>query len=394
MEVKIEKLDNEGRGIAYALDKIVFIPKTLPGDHVIIEITVEKKKYLVGKVVKYLSESPLRTNSICPHSKKCGGCDFIDVDYKTSLDLKVDNVKNMLLRSNFKAPVKVFENDKNLNYRNKVSFKIKNNKIGFYENNNHRLVEVDTCYICNKSINEVLINVKRLDIKEGFVTIRTNYLNEILLIIHTQDKIDIEDLKTSNIKGIIYNDELIYKDNYFVDELSDIKYEVMYNAFFQVNPYMTAKMLETINKNLTKKDNLLDLYSGVGTFSLSAASIVEKVTGVELIKNAVTNANNNALINNIDNAKFVKGDLKNGYKIKDDVNVLLIDPPRTGIDKLVIEKVLESNIEKIIYISCNPITMIRDLKLLEEKFYLREINLYDMFSYTHHVESICVLYRK
>ncbi len=392
MNVEIVRLDDFGRGIGYVDGKIIFIPKTLPGDLVNVNVTLDKKKFLEGEVIEYIKESNKKIKSECKYFDKCGGCQYLNMSYNDALDEKINIFENNFKRAGFNQNVISHSNDNIFNYRNKISLKIVDSKIGFYEANSNTLVEIDYCHLASTILNKYVDEIKKLKIVKGSVVLRSNYKNEVLVIIETKNKIDIELLNKEDVVGIILNDEVIYGDNYFVDELSNLKFEIMYNSFFQVNPYITEKIISLLKENINNTDIVLDLYSGVGTLSLNAALKAKKVYGIEIIKNAVINAKNNALINNIENTEFIVGDLSKTIKIKDKINTFIVDPPRSGIDKVVMNKINELKPSKIIYISCNPNTLIRDLKLLED-YSFDYVAVFDMFSHTAHLESFVVLKR-
>ncbi len=394
MNVEIVRLDDNGRGIGYIDGKIVFIPKTLPGDIVNVEKTLDKKKYSEGVVTKYIKNSSDKIDSVCPYFNKCGGCQYLNTSYENSVKLKLDIFKNNLSRAGFNQNVVYTESSEIYNYRNKVTLKIVDGKIGFYENLTNDLIEIDYCHLASNIINKYIKEVTKFNIKNGSITIRSNYKNEVMIVINSKNKIDINLINLEDVIGIIQNDNIIYGSMYLNDEINDIKYEITYNSFFQVNPYVTSEIISLIKKNLTKEDIVLDLYCGVGTLGLGVASKVSKVYGIEKHKNAVINAKNNAIINNIENAEFTVGDLAKNIKLKSDINTFLVDPPRSGLDKVVLDKILEHKPNKLIYMSCNPNTLIRDLKLLSEAYDFDYVAAFDMFSHSSHLECLVILKRK
>lgn len=387
----VEKIDNEGKGISFSDDKIIFIEKALPGDKVDVKVLREKKKFINAKVVNYIEKSSLRKSQVCPYSHKCGGCSFIDCTYEDSLDLKISSVKNYFIKNGIDNEIKIIKNSNNLNFRNKVSLKIVSGRIGFYENNSNKLVEITKCAVANPVINSTINQIKKIGIKNGFITIRVNYLNEVILVINSKEDLVFDEI---DVHGIILNNELVKGEKFFFDKINDLIFEVNYNSFFQVNPYITSDVCNILNKYISKEDIVLDLYSGVGLLGLSVASKAKKVMGFESIKEAVINANNNALINNIENAKYKYQDLSKKIVVNKEFNTLIIDPPRNGIDKIVMDFILDKKPNKILYMSCNPSTFIRDIKLLKEYYFVNDLYLLDMFSYSYHLESLCILERK
>ncbi len=391
MNVEIIRLDDNGRGIGYIDDKIVFVSKAIPGDIVNIEITLDKKKYSEGKILSFVKESEKRKESVCPYFEKCGGCQFLDMSYENSFEYKCDNFKNKMSRNGFDFELECISNPQEFYYRNKLSLKVVNNKIGFYENDSNKLVEINHCFLASPEINEVIKKLDKLNIHTGYITIKSNDQKDVYLVINSKNKIDIDSFDKEGVAGIILNGEEVYGNMFFSNKVKDLVFEVSHDSFFQVNPFMTEKMFEIIEENVTEKDVVLDLYSGVGTLSLAASKKAKRVYGIEIVKNAVINAKNNALLNNINNVNFITGDLDKTVKVKDEVNTFIVDPPRSGLGAPVKDKIKELLPNKVIYVSCNPSTLIRDLKELEQLYEIEKAYLLDMFSYTYHIESICIL---
>ncbi len=397
MECEIVKFDNLGRGISYINGKIVFVPKALPGDICKIDIVLEKKGYIEGKLINIIKPSKDRIKSMCPFFNECGGCDFLNTKISNSLEYKLNNINELLNKSNINYEViNITKSDKEFNYRNKVTLKIENKKIGYYENNTHNIVSIDKCLLCNNKINEVIQDLELLDINNGEVIIRCNYKNEILLIINSKDDIKINDsfIDDHLIVGIIHNNKVIYGDDYFIDKIDNYLFKVSYDSFFQVNPYITSKIFKKVIEYTNNSTNILDFYSGVGTLGI-VSSKNKNVLGVEIVKNAVKDAILNKSLNNVKNIEFICDDTNNIIDmITKDFDTIIVDPPRSGVSTKVIERIINEKIKKIIYISCNPITLIRDLSILTNYYKISNLELFDMFPNTEHVESFCVLERK
>ena len=234
---------------------------------------------------------------------------------------------------------------------------------------------------------------KDFKIKDGSVSIRCNDTNELLIYIKTKDNIVIPEIPL-NVVGIVLNDKVL-RGNYYITEIvNGYKYNVSYNSFFQVNLGACAKMFDLLDKYILKDSNVLDLYCGVGTLGLSVAKNEKMVYGIEIVSNAIKNAWDNAKLNNISNVKYYCGDVSKVIsRIENKIDVIITDPPRSGLDKKTIEVMMKLEPKEIIYISCDPITLARDLKLLDG-YSLKYITGLDMFSYTNHVECVSVLYRK
>jgi 23S rRNA (uracil1939-C5)-methyltransferase len=393
MKVTIEKLDNFGKGITHCNNKVIFIPKTLPRDECEIEIVKEKKNYSEGKLIKIIKQSKDRIESKCSYFNECGGCALQNLDYDKTIKFKQYKVKELFLRNNIEVNnISFISNEHKFNYRNKIELKIVNKKIGYFEELSHKLIEIDRCLIAKDKINEVINEVKKLNIVNGEITIRCNFNDEILLIINTENKININEIiMDRKIVGIILNNNIIYGEDYFVEKVNNLYFKVSYNSFFQVNEWIYPTIFKEIQNNINKEDVVLDLYCGVGTISLHSAVNAKEVIGVEIVENAVLNAIKNKEINGINNVEFLLQDLSKGFILDKNFNTIIVDPPRNGIDKKTMDYILCKLPNKIIYMSCDANTLVRDLKILSDYYDIIKCNLYDMFSYTYHVESLCVL---
>jgi len=393
--VEIIKIDDLGRGIGYIDNKIVFITNALPEEIVNINITKETKKYYEGEIIEYIKKSNKRTYPKCNYYDKCGGCNLMHMSYEMSLDYKKNKLQNILKKfGNVEADIVVLENEKEFNYRNKIELKIENNKWGYYNSKTHDFIEIKSCNLAKSSINEVINNKNLFDIKNGYITIRSNYNNEILINIKTQDEINvrIDYLKTKiKLAGIVVNDKLIYGNSYFFEKCNELLFKVNYDSFFQINENITKKMIDIIKSNV-KGENLLDLYCGVGFLSLSISPNFKNIYGVEINKNSVMDAVKNSEINNIYNSYFICGNSSNVRdKINNKIDTIIVDPPRTGLYGNTIDDILKFNALTLVYVSCNPITLARDLSILKDTYKIEKTYLLDMFTNTYHFETIVIL---
>ena len=392
--MKIEKLDNKGRGITYYNGLITFVNNALPDEEVKINITSENKKFYTADALEISNDNKNRVLPKCPYYNTCGGCNLQHINIEYEDEFKENKVKEILRKyANVDVPLKINKNDKELFYRNKITLKIEDGKWGFYNDSTHKLCEISQCLIANNSINEFL-KQNTLKINNGTITIRSNYENNLLLIITTEEKLDInKDNLPSNISGIILNNKCIYKDNYFYDYIDDMKFKVSYDSFFQVNNYMASNIFKILRNNVNGK-NLLDLYCGVGTLGLSLKDNFKNIYGIEKVKNAIIDAKHNAKINNVSNAFFYDGDTA---KILDKLNqkfdTVIVDPPRSGLNKETLEHIKRINPKTIVYVSCDPMTLARDISELSE-YKVEKANVLNMFPKTYHVESVVILNRK
>lgn len=393
--MKIEKLDNQGRGIGYEDGKIIFVENALPEEEVSYKITNEKKKYCVGTTRSIQNESNVRVVPKCIYYNECGGCNLMHMGIEYEEDYKLAKVKNILKKyANIKTDVRLIKNNQELFYRNKITLKVRDNEFGYYNSNTHNFVNVDQCLIGNRCINEIISNHDFISLIDGEIVIRSNYNNEILISIKSESEVSLKKNIPNNIVGIIVNDKTIYKDNYFYDYIGDYRFKISYNSFFQVNNYIASEIFNILKNNLSG-DYLLDLYCGVGTLGISVASNFKDIYGIELISNAIVDAKENAKINSVNNAHYYAGDTA---KILGDLDInfdtIIVDPPRSGLNKETLSHIERIDPKTIAYISCDPMTLARDLNILKNKYHIEKINALDMFPNTYHVECVCLLCHK
>lgn len=398
-DIKIEKLDNQGRGICYIDSKITFVKNALPGEFVNLRIIKETKKYNEAVVTKYLTKSSKRIPSLCPYADKCGGCPLLTMNYEDTLVYKKEKLEDIFYKyTHLTMDIPIIANPNPLHYRNKITLKVINSSYGYYESSSHDFIKITTCYLASPEINDVIKDLKYLNLQNGEVTIRSNYHQELLIWLKTTEnpKIDINSLKNNHkIVGIILNDQTIYGENKFVEIINNYFYTVSYDSFFQINRYVCSLIFDELKKYVNKNEVILDLYCGVGTLGISVSKNTRKIYGIEIVKNAILNAVSNAQINKVANAYYMLGNTSKVLpQIKDQIDTIIVDPPRSGLDKTSLKTIIAFKPTKIIYISCDPITLARDLKELLNFYEIKTLKGFDMFSYTYHVESVTVLCRK
>lgn len=395
MEIKIEKIDDFGRGIGYFNDKVTFIPKTVVGDLVDAKVVIDKKKYNVAKVNQIISPSKNRVDSTCPFYDKCGGCSMQNIEYRIELNYKLSKINNLLKKNKIDYEVKkIIKSKKRYNYRNKISLKIENGNIGYYEEFSHNLIEINNCELVMNSINDIIKDIHLLKIIDGTIIIRSNYKNELLLIIDTlkYEKEGLEVLIDKyKIAGVILNSKCIYGVDFFVDKVNDYLFKVSYNSFFQVNRYICSELFNIVKEVTVGTNNLIDLYCGVGTLGIVAKSNAKHVTGVEIVDNAIYNAKTNSIMNNVNNIDFICSDTNKIVDFIKGNDFVIVDPPRSGLTSKVIDSIKEYKVDKILYVSCDPNTLVRDLKSLLDMYEIKDFKLMDMFPNTYHVECVVVL---
>lgn len=390
IKLEINSFDHEGRGIGKYNNKVVFVPNAIPGEIVEIEIIKDKKTFSEGKIISYIKKSPKRIEASCPFYNKCGGCSFEHISIDDEKKVKTNNVINIIKKyANLDVLPIFIDSDKEYNYRNKVELKIKNYEWGYYNNLSHDFISIDECLIAKAAINKIIKSKSLFDIKNGSIIIRCNYIDEIIIKIDTSDKynIDIDNLINNNkIVGIIVNNKLIYGEDYYIEKVGKYLFKVNINSFFQINLNILSKVFDLISKD--KYKTVVDLYCGVGTLGIALNK--DKLYGIEIVPEAITDAIKNSEINKQNNL-YMLGDSSKISKIEDKIDCIIVDPPRSGLNNKTINNILKFNSKSIIYMSCNPMTLARDLNILKEKYLVKKIYILNMFPKTKHVECVCFL---
>ena len=392
MQVHIDRMDHFGNGIGNINGKIIFVKGALSGETVDVTITKDKKSFMEGNINTIIYKSSKRVEPFCKYFGVCGGCSLCHLNYENTLEYKKERVKNIL--SKFDIPkINVIRNENDLYYRNKIELKIVDGKLGFYEKNTHNLIEIKECKVTKKSINKSFEFVKNMKLENANVTIRANYNDEVLIIIDSKEKPVILNPEDYKIVGIVLNDKCIYGQDNFMEKINNLFFTVSYNSFFQVNNYINLELFNLIKENIVGK-TVLDLYSGVGTLSIVASKVVDKVYSIEVIANAVKNALINAKINKCDNINFILGKVEDkiGF-INDKIDTIIVDPARAGLDKKTIEVINKISPQRIIYVSCDTQSLANNLVDLAN-YEIKKFYILDMFSYTYHIECFCILDRK
>ena len=441
-EYIVDIIDNgfEGEGIAKIDNFTIFIPNSIKGEKVKVLIVKVLSSHAFGKVIEIIKKSNKRVESDCKTYKRCGGCELRHIEYKETLKMKQNAVQS-LVNKTLKNKIQVQEvlgMENPYYYRNKVQFPVGTDKnetlqMGVYASRTHEIIPIEKCYIQNQKAEKLAKivfkywkenNLSAYDEKtqEGLlrhiivkVGIKTNEYMCILVV--NNEKIPNEKQFTEYIKkefpeittivmntnkkntNVILgeNNRNILGNGYIKDKLGDYTFKISPLSFYQVNPIQAEKLYKigVDQAKITKNDIVFDLYCGIGTISLFMSKYAKKVYGVEIVKEAIEAAKENAKINNIQNTEFLAGDVEKVLtkllkerNIKPDI--IVVDPPRKGLDKVTIKNILNVRPRKLVYISCNPATLVRDLKELEEEYDIGGIKPVDMFPFTKHVE-VCAL---
>lgn len=402
-DVVIDRLDHQGRGIGYIDGKIIFVKNALPGEIVKVKIVKDGKKFYEGNIVDYYSNGKERINDVCPYYEFCGGCDILHMNYDFQHIFKFNKVKDIMNKFlKVDVDIKNIDFGEQFFYRNKATFHVKEG-IGYFNEKSYDLINIDKCMICSNEINNVLNVLKCMDLSGiDKVVVRSSFYDKsVMVIFNIIDNVDegklIDCLKDYVFSIYIKRDsyKLIYGKEYIVDKLGDLKFVISPDSFFQVNTPMAYKLYSKVKEyaNIHDGMNVLDLYCGTGTIGLFVGG--KSLVGVEINESAIHDANVNKGLNNVSNCKFICGDSgKVLERLDKNFDVVIVDPPRSGLSSLSINEVISVGASRVVYVSCDPVTLARDLNIFKEYYDIKEISLFDLFPNTHHVESVCLLERK
>lgn len=397
MQYKIEKLDNFGRGISHINNKIVFISNALEDEVVDATTTYSNKKFDEAKVNEIIDVSRMRIKPICPYFDICGGCNLLHMNYDDQLKFKYNKVKDIIfkyLKENIKVNDVIYSNQ--FNYRNKASFEVKE-KLCYKMRKSTNLVDINYCYLLDKNINDIVHVLNNLNLKNiNNITIRTGE-EDIMVIISGNPTREIIDALKEKVRSIYVNDKLVYGRSNIVSKIGNYEFFVSDKSFFQVNKYNVKNLYDKVLEyaELTGNENILDLYCGTGTIGIYLSKYAKSVIGIEVNEQAIFDANVNKNKNNIENISFICDTTSNINNIvNNDFDVIIVDPPRSGLDKNTINFLINSKAKRVVYVSCDIMTLVRDLNILKQDYDIREITPVDMFPNTYHVETVCILERK
>lgn len=397
--IEITSLDHNGKGLGKLNNKIVFVDNALPGEIVDLKIIKEKKNFIEAEVNSFIKKADNRIQSACPYFDICGGCDLLHISYDDQIKFKQDKIENIINRFlNTKIKINdIVKSDNNFNYRNKTTFQVKE-KIGFYKNKTYEIVPIKECLISNKTINNAIKYLDQLDLKDiNKITCRANK-KELMIILETNNlnlNIDIlKEIATSIYIKINTDYILVYGNKYITNTLNNYKYLVSPESFFQINENVCLKLYSKIKKYVGQNKNILDLYCGTGSIGIFVSEN-NKVLGIEINDSSIKDAIKNKNLNNIKNIDFICGESGNTLNnINFNPDVIIVDPPRSGLSKETIQNILKFNPNTLIYVSCDPMTLVRDLNLFNNKYNIVELTPFDMFPNTKHVENLVLLKKK
>ena len=445
-EYIVEIIDNgfEGEGIAKIEGFTIFIPNSIKGEKVRVLIVKVLSSHAFGKVLEILEPSEYRVESDCDTYKRCGGCNLRHIKYDETLKMKQNAVQS-LVNKTLKTKIEV-QNTLGMEnpyyYRNKAQYPVGIDKqgkpvIGVFANRTHEIIPIKECLIQNKESQKIAKFILDFFIKNKIsiydektgkglirhivtkVGIKTNEIMCVIVIngkeFPKEDKLVKEIISEfPQVKAIVKNINMkntnvimgseninLYGEGYIKDRLGEYVFKISPLSFYQVNPIQAEKLynIGVEAAKISKEDIVFDLYCGIGTISLFMAKYAKKVYGIEIVEEAVVDAKENAKINGVENAEFIAGDVEiildkliNSDGIIPDI--VMVDPPRKGLDNKSVENILKISPKKLIYISCNPATLVRDLRKLEEKYEINMIKPVDMFPFSKHVEVVATLQLK
>lgn len=404
--VTIDNFDHQGRGIARVNGMTVFVEGALPKEQVKIKIVKVKKKIAEATVIELLKKSEHRVKPMCPYYGICGGCDLMHFDFEEQNIYKENKIKEMMIRYGDVEIEKIkplIRNEHPFYYRNKVTFQVKE-KIGFYQKKSYDIISIDSCMIADSKINEILKVLKKIPLENiTQIVVRTSkYTKDAMVVIYASGNVEKEAIKEtlkSYVTSLILHngkEKVLYGNPVIYEKLKDKIFAISPTSFFQVNTDNAIKLYEKTLEyaSLTGRETVIDLYCGTGTIGIFVSDSAKEVLGIEINSEAVQNANTNKEMNHAYNVNFLNGDVsKKIQEVELKSDVVIVDPPRAGLDKHTIEILLKMNPKRIVYVSCDPMTLARDLKLLQEYYHVEELTPVDMFSETYHVECVVKLER-
>jgi 23S rRNA (uracil1939-C5)-methyltransferase len=442
VEIEIEDIGSEGEGIGKYQGYTLFVKDTVIGDKALVQVTKAGKTYGYARLIKLLRPSKVRVEPRCPIAAKCGGCQLMHIDYARQLQFKEDKVRSCLIRIGGFTDIPmetIVGMEEPYYYRNKSQFPIGRSKegrinIGFYAGRTHSIIDTSHCYI-GARVNEETLAFMRSFIEKyhiepyeeqahkgllRHILTRVGYSSgEIMVclvingneIAHQKELVaglrKIKGMKSiclnvnRNKTNVILGEQIIplWGEPYITDSIGPVRFQISPLSFFQVNPTQTEKLYEIAldYADLHGEETVWDLYCGIGTISLFLAQKAKKVYGVEIIPQAIEDAKKNAEINHITNAEFFVGAaeevLPRKYKEEQiSADVIVVDPPRKGCDQSLLDTILAMAPKRIVYVSCDPATLARDLKYLCEKdYHLKRVRPVDQFAHSVHVETVVLL---
>ena len=420
--LSIDNLGINGEGVGRFQGFTLFVEGALPGETVHAAIQETRTTFARAEVVQVITASPHRVKPPCPLFSRCGGCQLMHLAYPQQLEAKRKRVVDALERiGKLKSEVlPCLSSPQPLGYRNKIQLPVgPNNQLGLYSRNTHNLVEIEQCLIHCPLGEKVLHHIQQIlktfppltDLKHILIKTAVN-TEEVLVVLVTKGRSVPSNLAEQiqaapGVKGVIQNINPLEKnvilgrefrtlvgEGSIEETLCGLYFKVSPASFFQVNPAQAEALYQKVVElaQLTGKETVLDSYCGVGTLALICAKGAKEVIGIESVSEAIADAKENAQRNQIKNARFICGKAEEKISLLSTIDVAIVNPPRKGCDLVFLEKMAEKRPQRIIYVSCDPATLARDLQILTQKGYrLETVQPFDMFPQTMHVECVAAL---
>ncbi len=437
IKIKCNRLDEEYKGVFVYAKAEHALRNLLPLEEAEVMVDQRRGKTLF-QVKKILKKSQDRIVSACPYFEKCGGCQLQHISYDKQIKLKTEYIKTLMNRYDTEVNECLkMEDPLRYRYKNQMTFSKdgKNTVAGFYEEHSHRVIDIQKCIIQEENVEKIVRTLKSVmtkykiqpyneDKKLGLirhVLVKTSSFNKEVMVVIVVSKREFEGKsvivkelrkKHPEISTIVFNvnarstsiilgeeERVAFGKGFIVDKLGDLTFKISSKSFYQVNPKQTINLYQKAIEyaNLTKDDFVIDAYCGTGTIGLFASQHCKEVIGIELNKDAVMDANKNAQANKVNNIKFIQNDatkwIENYKKTSKKVDVVFMDPPRAGSTPAFLNSVLALGPSRIVYVSCEPKTLARDLMILTKKYRIKKIQPVDMFPFTKHVETVVLLRR-
>ena len=386
MEITIEKIIYPGKSLGVNGAKTILTDEGIPGEIVEITPLLEKKNYIEAKTIKIIKPSPYRIAPKCCHYKTCSPYQYID--YKTQLSIKESQLKEMFRD----MPISVIPSPEIWGYRNKIKLNIiwKNKRalLAYHApESRHEFIQIDSCNLVSANINKFLGSLIRAVTQENLTSIK-----------------EIEARESYAAKKLMFTTKPFTKiekiqNNPYIEETAAGKtFRIGPESFFQVNVPILEIALKEMQKSISpgKKETIADLYCGVGTFGIALSDFAREIIGIESEPANISFLKTNLKLNNIENFHLYEGDCEKLFPVlmNKGIDILILDPPRKGLDNMLCQNIALSSIKKILYLSCNPSTLSRDLKILSRSYAVKTLKLLDFFPHTPHIETLAILEKK
>lgn len=414
--VKIEDISYEGAGVGRFDGKVVFVPKTLIGEVVDVDIIKETASFCIGEMKNLIEKSERRIESFCPYFDKCGGCDFQHCNYEGEKEIKLQLVKEEFSKIGYVDGFEFVEAKSRNDYRNKIKLEVEGNKIGYFKDKSHQFFEIEKCPIATKDINLILPKIREFLKENNFKNLKNIYIKNvdkklgICFLFSKNNEKAIKNIKKINIfdknsvffafGDILESDKTkihcVFGEEKLKKKLFENHIQIEMEAFNQVNDEMAERLYNEI-LNFVENKRVINAYSGQGLLTYLIAQKAKFVYGIECQKSAHEAAEKLKKLIFDYKIENICGKVEENIQkiiLRDKIDVVVLDPARKGCQKEVLEAILQSEIEDVVYISCKYSTQVRDLRILKEKYEIKNVKIFDMFPSTSNAETAVFLRKK